>query len=132
METTQVTCSENAAPLLTSAIPRRLRRLQECFVALYLDARNRPIGRAVLISVGTVAGVDVHPRDVYRTAVKRNAVSVVIAHKHPSGELEPSKDDQELTKRMRAAGEMIGITLLDHLVIIANGDHLSFADRGLF
>jgi len=125
-----ICCSEQAAPVLRSSIPARLRKSQECMVALALDSRNRPIGRAYLVAVGTLGSVEVHPRDVFRTVIRRNAASVIIGHNHPSGELTPSPDDARLTERLMRGADLLGIGLLDHIIIGQDG-HVSMADRGL-
>jgi DNA repair protein RadC len=125
----QVRCSEDAAAELRPAIPKRLLGLQECMVALYLTAKHQPIGKPVLLAMGSVDFVTIHPRDVFREAVRRNAVAVIVGHNHPSGNLELSQDDRALTNRLRQAGELLGIPLLDHL-ILARGSWVSLADRG--
>lgn len=88
----------------------------EHFVVFALDARNRIVGKKV-VSQGTVSSTMVHPRDVFRFAVKKNASAVVVAHNHPSGDPRPSPEDQELTKRLKQAGALLGIGLLDHVVV---------------
>jgi len=103
------------------AVFRRWRWEQEVFVALPLDAKHRVLGRPVVVAVGTANSVAVHPRDVYREAVRRNAVAVVVAHCHPSGDLSPSGDDLTLTRRLREAGELLGVALLDHVIVSRDG-----------
>jgi DNA repair protein RadC len=82
-----------------------------------------------MVALGTANSVEVHPRDVFRLAIKRNAVAVIVAHNHPSGDPEPSSDDRALTERLTAAGRVLGIPLLDHLVLCKSA-HVSLADRG--
>lgn len=81
-----------------------------------LDARNKWIG-AEIIAIGSMSGVQVHPREVFRAAIIAGAGSIIIAHNHPSGDLEPSPEDASLTARLAEAGELLGIPLLDHLII---------------
>jgi DNA repair protein RadC len=83
---------------------------------LYLNSRYQVIHDEV-ISVGSLTANIVHPREVFRPAIEHGAVAVIIAHNHPSGSLEPTSADLEITEQLRAAGEIMGIQLLDHLVI---------------
>jgi DNA repair protein RadC len=108
----------------------RLRDLaHEVFCCLYLDNRNRVIGFEQLFR-GTIDGANVHPREVVKEALARNASAVIIAHNHPSGVAEPSQADELITRRLKEALALVDIRLLDHLVI---GDDAceSFAERGL-
>lgn len=93
---------------------------QESFYAVLVNIRNAIIGEPIEVSRGTLASVEVHPRDVFRTAIRMNAAGIVVAHNHPSGDVTPSSHDYELTKRLRAAGEIIGIPVLDHVVFTAS------------
>ena len=101
---------------------------QESFWVLPLDAKCRMLSEPQLISVGTVNGVNVHPRDVFRVAVRWNAHSIIVAHNHPSETLEPSKHDLELTKALVSLGKMMGIPVRDH-IIIANKRYYSFNEH---
>jgi DNA repair protein RadC len=83
------------------------------------------------LSRGTLDCSIVHPRDVFRTALLTNAASVVIAHNHPSGDVAPSPDDVALTTRLRAAGQLLGIPLSDHLIVAADGGYFSFRESGM-
>jgi len=89
---------------------------QEYFVCLTLDGANRLIATRV-ITIGTLTGSLVHPREVFADAITDRAASVIIAHNHPSGNLEPSLTDREVTKRLRAAAELLGINLVDHIIV---------------
>lgn len=102
---------------------------QETFVAVALDSGCRVVGKPWRVSLGTVNTTYIHPRDLFREAIKRNAVSIIIAHNHPSGKLDPSQEDILLTRRMAAAGEVVGIPVVDHLVVSRKG-YWSFADHG--
>lgn len=104
-------------------------RKQETMVAMALNARYHAIGKPWRVSLGTLNQTETHPRDLFREAVKRNAYAVIIAHNHPSGDVEPSKNDELLTSRMKEAGNLIGISLLDHL-IVADNKYWSFSDEG--
>lgn len=89
---------------------------QETFVAIGLDARAR-IRLVRTIAIGSVAHVDVHPREVFRPLVRAGVHSALVVHNHPSGEPEPSQADIELTRRLAEVGRLLGIPLLDHLVV---------------
>jgi DNA repair protein RadC len=93
---------------------RGLRR--ESFFAALLDARHRLLSLQ-LISIGSVDATQVHPREVFAPAIRDGAAAVVAAHNHPSGDPTPSRDDGRVTERLRAAGAVVGIELLDHLVV---------------
>lgn len=84
--------------------------------ALYLDRRNRPLAHRALTR-GSDAYTVVDPRQVFRPAVQLGAVGVVLAHNHPSGDPTPSAQDRDVTRRVRRAGEVLGVTLVDHLVV---------------
>ena len=89
---------------------------KEAFVAFYLDSQNKVISREI-ICLGILNSCVIHAREVFRTAIERNSNSLIIAHNHPSGSLDPSNEDMEVTKRLRDAGEIIGIKLLDHVIV---------------
>lgn len=102
---------------------------REHFLCLYLNARNQVIHKEV-VSIGSLSSSIVHPREVFQPAVSHAAASVVLAHNHPSGDVSPSQDDIDLTRRLLQAGEIMGIDVLDHLIIGAD-DFLSLKERGL-
>ena len=89
---------------------------QEHFVVLFLNTKNQIIHRQTIF-IGSLNASIVHPREVYREAVKRSAASIIVAHNHPSGDPTPSQEDIHVTRRLVESGKMIGIELLDHLVI---------------
>ncbi len=86
---------------------------------LYLNSRYQVIHDEV-ISVGSLTSNVVHPREVFQPAIERSAVAIILAHNHPSGRLEPTKADIEITEQLVAAGDLLGIELLDHLIITPN------------
>lgn len=102
---------------------------KEHFMAIYLDARHRALARAV-VSVGTATASLVHPREVFQPAVSLGAVALIVLHNHPSGDETPSAEDRTVTKRLREAGEVLGISLVDHVVWTREGDFYSFASAG--
>lgn len=102
---------------------------KEHFWGVGLNARN-VIEYIELISLGTVNSSLVHPREVYRLAIKKSAVSLIIAHNHPSNNTEPSPEDESLTRRLREVGNIIGIELVDHLIITPSS-FVSLKELGL-
>lgn len=82
------------------------------------------------LSRGTLDSAMVHPRDVFRTALLANSGSVVVAHNHPSGDPTPSPDDIVLTTRLKAAGELVGVPLADHIIVAGSGRYYSFRENG--
>lgn len=102
---------------------------QEIFLAIGLDARQR-VRLVRRVAQGSLAQVEVHPRELFRPLVRAGMHSCVIAHNHPSGAPEPSGADIELTRRMVEVGRLLGIPVLDHLVV-TDDDHVSLAARGL-
>ena len=93
---------------------------KEVFVAFYLNSQNKIISREI-ISIGVLDSILIHPREVFKTAIVRNAKSIIVAHNHPSGSLVPSDEDVKVTKHLRKAGDIIGISLLDHLIVGQDG-----------
>lgn len=102
---------------------------RERFVVVYLDTRNRPIA-VHDAHVGTCDSSPVHPREIFGPALSLAATSIVVAHNHPSGDPTPSANDRAVTDRLRQAGELLGIALLDH-VIVGDARYYSFADEGI-
>jgi DNA repair protein RadC len=102
---------------------------KEHFLCLYLNARNQVIHKEV-ISIGSLSASIVHPREVFQVALNHAAASVILAHNHPSGDVSPSQEDIELTRRLVAAGEIMGIEVLDH-IIIGSAEILSLREKGL-
>jgi len=108
----------------------RLRDLDhELFCCLFLDNRHRVISFDEVFR-GTIDGASVHPRDVVKLALARNAAAVILAHNHPSGIAEPSQADELITSRLREALALVDIRVLDHIVV-GDGACVSFAERGL-
>ncbi len=97
---------------------RRERR--EHFVGLFLNTRNRLLVRET-ISVGSLNASIVHPREVFEPAIRHGAASLIVVHNHPSGETDPSEDDLGITRRLREAGDILGIALLDHVIVGGDG-----------
>lgn len=110
-------------------LPRFSIKPVEEFGLLVLDTRNR-LKNLHVISKGSLNGSLVHPREVFRQAVSLQAAGIILFHNHPSGDPTPSREDLELTRRLREAGRIMGIEVLDH-IILGSGRYLSLKDRGL-
>jgi DNA repair protein RadC len=102
----------------------------ERFLVVLLDGRHRVI-RPVLTSQGTLTASLVHPREVFAPALREPAAAVVLVHNHPSGDPTPSREDREITARLVAAGELLGIPVLDHVVVAEQG-YVSLREDGSF
>jgi len=120
-------------PLLMADLLELLAKIaderQEHFVVITMDAAGRLINSKIVF-IGTVTATLVHPREIFAQAVADMAVSIVVAHNHPSGNPEPSGQDITTTQQLVAAGLIMGITVEDHIVV-AGGGHFSFAANGL-
>lgn len=101
---------------------------QEHFVTLFLNVKNQILHKQTIF-IGSLNASIVHPREIFREAVKRSAASIICAHNHPSGNPAPSTEDIDVTKRLYEAGVIMGIELLDHVII---GDHqfISLKEKG--
>jgi len=102
---------------------------KEMFITLHLDGKNRVICMD-LVSIGTLNQSLVHPRSVFQTALLSNAAVIVLVHQHPTGDPSPSSEDIAITRRLKEAGDIMGIKVLDH-IIVGDGQYLSFVERGL-
>jgi DNA repair protein RadC len=107
----------------------RLRRLaQERFVVVCLDGRHRVLGEE-MVSQGTLTASLVHPREVFRPALRASAAAVILVHNHPSGDPTPSAEDRAVTERLARAGEILGVRVLDHVVVAERG-YVSLREDG--
>jgi DNA repair protein RadC len=102
---------------------------KELFICLHLDGKNRIICMD-LVSIGSLNQSIVHPREVFKTACLSNAAALILIHQHPTGDPTPSSEDISITRRLKEAGEIMGIKVLDH-IIVGDGEYLSFTERGL-
>ena len=103
---------------------------REVFGILVVDTRNR-VTAMHIVSVGSLNGSLVHPREVFKAAILGNAAAIILFHNHPSGDPDPSREDRELTRRLVKAGRILGIEVLDHLVLGDDGRYFSFKERQL-
>lgn len=105
-----------------------MKETKEQFLTLHLDGKNRIICMD-LVSIGSLNQSIVHPREVFKTALLSNAAALILIHQHPTGDPTPSSEDINITRRLKEAGEIMGIKVLDHIII---GDtYMSFVERGL-
>ena len=103
-------------------------KTRECFMAIFLDSKNRVIAMDTLFE-GTLSASSVYPREVIRAALQHHAAALIFAHNHPSGEPQPSNEDLAVTRQLVFAGRLMGITVHEHLIIGENR-YYSFADQG--
>lgn len=122
-------CFSSPAETARYLLPRYASRPVETFGLLALDVRRR-LKQEAVVSVGCLTSSLVHPREVFQQAVVSRAAGLVVFHNHPSGDPEPSAEDVALTRRLAAAGGLMGIELLDHLVLGA-GRYVSLKERGV-
>ena len=124
---------ENGKPIKSAkdvfqyASQRILDDKKEQFMILLLDTKNRVI-KDETISIGTLNASVIHPREIFKSAIKESANSIILVHNHPSGEPEPSQEDTEITEKLFDAGELLNIKVLDH-VIIGKDNYYSFKEK---
>ncbi len=108
-------------------IPLMKNLKKEIFKTVLLDSKNKML-KDVGVSEGSLTASVVHPREVFKDAIRESAAAVILVHNHPSGDPSPSREDIEITQRLVKSGEIVGIRVLDH-VIIGDGSHFSFLDK---
>lgn len=123
---TQVCKSSDIARFLQISLQDRQ---QEVFGVLYLNRANR-INHFEIVSEGGITGTVADPRIILKKALEQNAVSIIVCHNHPSGNLQPSRADEQLTQRLKEAAQLLDIHMLDHVIVSEQG-YYSFADEGL-
>src|SRR5690625_6412061 len=104
---------------------------REVFFVMCLNTKNNVVA-VHRCHIGSLNGSLVHPREVFKSAILNNAASVIVAHQHPSGDITPSMEDINVTKRLAEAGKLLGIEVLDHLVVNNEGKFTSLKERGHF
>jgi DNA repair protein RadC len=125
----QVRNSKDAFAYFSAAYNDATIGLCEEFMVLLLNRANRVLG-CLKLSKGGITGTVVDVRILFATALKSMACSVILAHNHPSGNLEPSEADKELTTQITNAGRLLDIQVIDHLILGTDDDYASFADEG--
>ena len=126
--TSQWPCFNNSSQVYTYYMPKFYGLKKEKFLCTLLDTKNK-VFKETTVSEGTLTSSLVHPREVFRYAIKEAAASVLFVHNHPSGDPSPSRDDIDITKRLIETGKIIGINVLDH-IIIGDGRYLSLIESG--
>lgn len=129
LENTRITSPDEAHEIIEKVFSLS-KKPKEHFGILTLSTKNTVLG-AHIIHIGSLNASIVHPREVYQMAILNNSAGIIAFHNHPSGSLEASPEDIEVTKRLYEAGKIIGIDLMDHLIIGRNGV-LSMKTKGLF
>lgn len=127
-ETVRITCSNQAAEIVRNLIGDQINE-KEHFCLITLDGASHII-RAETIFIGTLNQSLVHPREVFKPAIVDGAAGIILSHNHPSGTLEASRADIQITNRLKEVGKLVGIEVLDHIVITGEG-HYSFSEEGL-
>lgn len=102
---------------------------REHFMALYLDGAHKVIAYSI-VSTGSANACHVHPREIFQRAYLTGAVSIVVGHNHPSGQLDPSQEDRKLTGRLAEVAEILGIRLLDHVIVTDSAFYALSSERG--
>lgn len=126
LEVKSIRCPQDVADLVMGEM-RYLDR--EHFRVLLLNTKNHVL-RMDTVSIGTLNSSAVHPKKLFKTAIRHSAAAVILVHNHPSGDVNPSREDIEITGRLSEAGKLLGVEVLDH-VIIGNGRFVSFKERSL-
>lgn len=103
---------------------------RENFALITLDTKNY-VTAVHTVSIGTLNSALIHPREVFKVAIIKNAASIIIGHNHPSGNSSESNEDIQVTKRLKESGELLGIQLLDH-IIVGDSEYTSLKEKGLF
>ena len=124
----KISCSDDAVTLLRKIYPIDI-TYREAFVCLFLNKRNNTVGHAI-ISLGGINGTVIDNKIIFQHALLCNASCIILSHNHPSGEIGPSEADKFLTKKIKKAGEIMDIKVLDH-IILGETNYYSFADEGL-
>ena len=128
----KIMSSKDLAPILMDILKleNRVDQDKEHIWTIGLDVRNK-IKYIELVSLGILSSAVAHPREIFRTAILQAVATIIVVHNHPSGDTTPSDVDDNLTNRLRSAGEILGIDLLDH-IIISDKEFFSYADSGRF
>lgn len=129
-ERKKITCSKDAYQVFLENWNPEIIEFVEEFKILLMNRSNSVLG-ILEISRGGVSGTVTDVRLVFQAAIKGNASGIICAHNHPSGNMSPSESDTRLTQKLKDAGNLMDIQLLDHLIISTDGNYYSFADNGL-
>ena len=121
----KISCAKDALPLLTDIMGKQ----QEYFLCISLNGANEVIEKRV-VTIGLLDKSPVHPREVFADVIADRAAAVILAHNHPSGDLQPSQSDLQLQEQLTDAGNILGIRVLDHVIVSRKG-YYSFQEAGL-
>lgn len=102
---------------------------REKLILVCLDNKNQPTSINT-VSVGSLNSSIVHPREVFKVAILSNSANIIVYHNHPSGDVTPSKEDINITERLKEAGKILGIELIDHIIVGSNSSYYSFKEKG--
>ncbi|WP_457556207.1 JAB domain-containing protein [Candidatus Pyrohabitans sp.] len=125
-------CSKIRSPgdLVESLLEDVINDSREITGVVCLNIKNKPIAHEV-VSIGTLSESFMQPREVFRLAIEVCAASIIVVHNHPSGDVEPSREDVSITQRLVEAGEILGIEVLDHIIVNERREYFSFREAGL-
>ena len=113
----KITCAKDVFDLFHERLKDEK---QEKFIILMLNTKNHIIGQEI-IAKGTLDSAEIHPREVFKSAIKNSAARIVLVHNHPSGDPTPSEEDKDVTKKLMDAGSILGISVLDHVIVGGEG-----------
>lgn len=130
VDNANIDCPEAATAIINQVFQLDEEAVEK-FIILTLTTKKAVAGIHV-ISVGTLNSSLVHPREVFKAAILNNSASIILVHNHPSGDPTPSPEDLDVTRRLREAGKIMGIEVLDHLIIGDSGRFASLRKKGLF
>jgi DNA repair protein RadC len=126
-----ITTARDAYDIFKEVFPLDTIALQETFMVMYLNRANKVLG-VYTASIGGITGTVADPKLILAVALKTAATSIILAHNHPSGNLKPSRQDEELTQKIKEGGRIFDIRVLDHLILSPDeGCFFSFADEGI-
>lgn len=128
LDNKKITCPKDTVKIFNKVFEMDI-RAEEVLALMTLDTKNQITGMFI-VSQGSINSSIVHPREVYKRALLQNSANIIIAHNHPSGLPDPSKEDINITRRLDEAGKIIGINLLDH-IIIGNDRYVSLKEKGI-
>jgi DNA repair protein RadC len=126
----KISCSRDAYDLLLKSWDFNYIEFVEEFKMLLMNRSNAVLG-ILSVSKGGISGTVTDVRLIFQAAIKANASGIIVCHNHPSGNLNPSESDSKITHKIKEAGNLMDIQLLDHLIITTEGNYYSFADNGL-
>lgn len=122
----QFNCATRVAELFAPLA----KETKESFICCHLDNKNRLLC-VETVSTGSLTASIVHPREVFKSVLLSSAAGCLFVHNHPSGDPEPSREDLDITRRLKECGELLGIRVMDHIIIGHDGRYISLADRGI-